>query len=255
MMKADCAAFLLEAIGEISESTVAEAKQPQAKSPVITFRRPALVAAFVLLAAAAGVLLTLGFYRSGGAPSISPPSESAGIVSMDDAINAAMQSLRETGVKATLTRASLMSNAPQPYYLVKLSAENGSYDCSVDAESGQVLEITYSLPPTETQSNDAVSDEVKNTADPAQSGHSGKAATEAPAPTESVAQSIGDEAPDSLARYNTHDIVPLQERRDLSDSTLDLSQPIDDALRSFMEQQILKEQEEIKKWNEEHKIH
>ena len=140
MKDKNSAFFLLEAIGEISEETLADAENVHKRrlSPAAI---SAVAAALVIVTALA---LILGLGKGGQS---SP-------VSMQAAIESASEALSEQGISATLSSASLISDAEQPYYLIKLSSGRDVYDCLVDAHSGEILNIELdpvrATEPTET---------------------------------------------------------------------------------------------------------
>ena len=149
--------FLLTAIGELSESTIAEAKLPvpkrEQKNALRSFRRPiSLVASIALLAAMAlTVIVGPGLYSR----KTHIIDKSAYTVTLSYAVHSAMHTLRESGVFAVLTQADLIDNVEKPYYQVKLSAKDGTYDCTVDAQNGQVMHIAHKLPdPTQAEDDD-----------------------------------------------------------------------------------------------------
>ena len=141
--------FLLRAIGELSENTIAEAKLPSdrpARGRIIDFtRRYAVRAASIILFIAMVAAVVFSFTSGQTATSPASPAAAAteATVSMDFAVKAAMDSLKESGVSAKLSKASFIFDEEQPYYIVKLSTDDGIYDCSVDARSGKVTDITY----------------------------------------------------------------------------------------------------------------
>lgn len=162
------ALFLLEAIGELSDKTVAEAKTAEAEKEHSKINRrsfdPAVLAASVVLIVAVTAALILGiakFQTRTAAPGSSTADETIEGVGMEYAVKAAMDSLSEAGVSSTLSRATLVNDKDRPYYLVKLASRNGSYDCEVDAQSGLVRNIAYKIEATEPAPTEVITREAE----------------------------------------------------------------------------------------------
>ena len=162
------AMLILEAIGELSEKTVAEAKCPANKAErreaSRNTRDHSLLAASIALILAISAALILGIVKYQTrtvTPGISTPDELTQDVGMDYAVKAAMDSLSEEGVSSTLIQAVLVNDADRPYYLVKLSSKNGSYDCEVDAQSGKVTNIAHRIEATEPPPTEIINAETE----------------------------------------------------------------------------------------------
>ncbi len=161
-MKNNPADLLLQAIGEISEETLAEVKLPARRKKLALMRTAAGIAAALVLifAVTAAIMIAVGTDRD---PPTAPPSSAVDspdgtrtdTVSVGVAVDAAVNSLRESGVAVKLSEASLISDNEQPYYLVKLSTDDGIYVCTVDAQSGSVTDITYQASPTAPHATEA----------------------------------------------------------------------------------------------------
>lgn len=135
--------FLLEAIGEISEETLAGCER------VRELRLSRVAAAGI--AAALVLAIALALIIGWGVPGAAPPDG----VTMQIAVDTARDTLMERGITADLSQASLISNGEEPYYLIKLSDGKGVYNCSVDAHSGVVLDIAVEQTPTESRESEA----------------------------------------------------------------------------------------------------
>ena len=139
-MKGKNAFFLLQAIGELSEETVAEAKRPVIRP----LRRIAAAAAAAVIVGVIAVIFVLAGNRGGQqTPTEIIPSEQADYenITLETAVETAKRKLSESGITATLDDAYLTSDGGREYYLIKFTAEKGRYNCSVDAQSGEVTDI------------------------------------------------------------------------------------------------------------------
>lgn len=275
-MKNSSAVFLLEAIGEISESYVAEAQAPSEirnqRISLRAYRRPAVIAASFILIAVIALSVTLGMrgrQENTPDPSSTPDEQMTHTVTVDDAVNAALTTLSETGIKATLFQAKLISDIDHPYYLVRLAVRDGVYDCSVDAQSGAVTEITYNDAPAATKATDPASSQMDHSPPPAATGavspaegHDDSDAassenTEKPSSVHvSPAVPNSSEAPSEYPTPYTPDgrkkpvaVVPYDELRPTQSPTEAYSDPIMDKLT---EDAIRKNEEYIEKWNRTH---
>lgn len=146
-MKNENTLFLLSAIGEISDSVVSEAKPARSAKAPARMRRVAVLAASIalLLAVSAALIFGVGTGRE-AAPPTSPAVDTAeDTVSMDYAVKAAMDTLTKSGTSPRLIMARLVTEKDQMYYVVKLGTEDGTYDCTVDARSGKVTEVSYDI--------------------------------------------------------------------------------------------------------------
>ena len=262
-MKDKNALFLLQAIGEISEETIADAERsPCERSSSDRFavlRRPAALAAAIILAAAVliSVIIVIAAHPTSGTAPTATADEAVQVIGMEKAVKAAMRTLGEAGISSTLSGARYIDDAEQPRYLVKLAAQDGIYDCEVDARSGVVTDITYNTAPTQTATAESkASDSIKDNGSGEMSRSEDAPAAEQPA--DSAAEDTAPDVPEPTV-YNPRGITPLTERRDLSASAYDhIEEPeptepdVDPVMKSLMQRAWELDQEEMRKWYAEH---
>ena len=144
------AMFLLEAIGELSEETVAEAKRPI----VMPLRRLVAAAAAVVIVGTLAVVFALTGNRPGQPtyPSVTPSEqENTANITLETAVETARNKLSESGITAELDDAYLTSDGQRMYYVISFSTKMSAYDCSVDAQSGELFQIAERIEETETE--------------------------------------------------------------------------------------------------------